>query len=688
MLVRHALLVGINRYPNLPQADLRGCINDVDLMRNLLAERFGFREDTLEVLRDEEASRDAILDRMNAITERIGSGDIVVFFYAGHGSRVVDSGAYFESIVPADSGHDTKPNRDILDFEIDGWIQRLNHVTPFVTLVMDCCHSGSVTRDAFGERVRALPSDPRGLAAWTGTQRAAKLRLRGLREGLELAGWVAGRRRAVVLAACRASELAWEHRWFDGVKVRRNGAFSFFLGRALAQAAPGTTWRDLFECLAPAINREVPAQHPLAEGKVDEELFGRAQAPPSSYLTVLSVRADQVALSGGAAHGVRVGSRWQLVRSQVEGANDTTGGTLEIARIDSTSSLARGDWETCEGTIQGQRAILVEDVVDPELYVVVPEADNAACRYLRTLVDEEPLLLRIDDRDRADVAILRIAARVTLGQGDPLPGLGPLAAPQWAVLGRDGDLAAPLVAATDNDVGEIEQLVRMMVSIARFRALLAIDNPSAGALRGQVQMRALPAPCPNGLDHGRRRALGNHPRAFLEGDRTDFEITNVGSTNCYVSLLEFGVDYAIRLLAPYSGHPTYRLGGEKGGQSGGIPLAGGTTFSVRNYYDQDPARSAQVRGGLYLSLPSAFPWSTASAQSCGQIYLKLIVTAMPADFEFLRRPAARALHRHPLERLLHRCAAGSGSRSFAASLLDSDPTGDWTTVTLALNVRR
>jgi hypothetical protein len=57
---RHALLIGVNRYPNFgPRQQLLGCINDVEVMAALLSSSCGF-EDAV-TLCDDEATREGIL---------------------------------------------------------------------------------------------------------------------------------------------------------------------------------------------------------------------------------------------------------------------------------------------------------------------------------------------------------------------------------------------------------------------------------------------------------------------------------------------------------------------------------------------------------------------------------------------------------------------------------------------------
>src|SRR5690349_15236474 len=105
--MRHALLIGINRYSRIPSSDLRGCVSDMELMRSLLIDRFGFPAESIRTLRDEEATQEAIRGSLAALAAAAGENDVVVLFYAGHGSRMADPrqpGRMIESMVPGDSG--------------------------------------------------------------------------------------------------------------------------------------------------------------------------------------------------------------------------------------------------------------------------------------------------------------------------------------------------------------------------------------------------------------------------------------------------------------------------------------------------------------------------------------------------------------------------------------------------------
>ena len=172
---KRALLVGINRYQFV--SGLQGCVNDVRLMERLLVDRFGFAPPQVTVLTDEAATRDAILAALDQLVADTAPGDVVVFHYAGHGSQMTDregdeASGMDNTLVPVDSGRDWRAqggacqeNRDITDDELGLRLNALADRTPHVTVLVDACHSGTITRDVgggeFGVRSRGVEPDRR-----------------------------------------------------------------------------------------------------------------------------------------------------------------------------------------------------------------------------------------------------------------------------------------------------------------------------------------------------------------------------------------------------------------------------------------------------------------------------------------------------------------------------------------------
>ncbi len=139
---KRALLIGINQY-DAPEdgssgcLPLHGCVNDVELQKELLIYRFGFATQNIVTLTDHAATRNNIAD---AITEHLAAqtlpDDLVMIHFSGHGSRLGN----YNTLVPVDSGLPQKllPQNilhDITEQEWQGWLQAI--ATDRVLCVID-----------------------------------------------------------------------------------------------------------------------------------------------------------------------------------------------------------------------------------------------------------------------------------------------------------------------------------------------------------------------------------------------------------------------------------------------------------------------------------------------------------------------------------------------------------------------
>lgn len=156
-----ALLVGINNYQQVP---LQGCVTDVKLQQQLLIHRFGFNEKDIQLLTDEEATRQGILTAFEEhLIKQAKPGDVVVFHFSGHGSQVSDPDCDFpdclnstfvpiDSVLPLDYPLQGGPVKDIMGHTLFLLMSALQ--TENVTVVLDSCHSGGGTRGNFRVRSR------------------------------------------------------------------------------------------------------------------------------------------------------------------------------------------------------------------------------------------------------------------------------------------------------------------------------------------------------------------------------------------------------------------------------------------------------------------------------------------------------------------------------------------------------
>jgi len=146
MSTRRALLVGIN-YPGTTYP-LQGCVNDVNLMADILTEHYGFTDATQRrMLTDASATTAAILERLEWLVADTKAGDVLYFHYSGHGSQLVNQtyeadvepDGLDEIICPVDLNWRDKVIRD------DDLKRIFNKVPNGValTVVLDCCNSGT-----------------------------------------------------------------------------------------------------------------------------------------------------------------------------------------------------------------------------------------------------------------------------------------------------------------------------------------------------------------------------------------------------------------------------------------------------------------------------------------------------------------------------------------------------------------
>lgn len=151
---KYALLVGIADYKSLPakakdgKSDLRGPLNDVRMISEVLTDRYGFPNQNITILTDENATRQKIVDAFHRqLINQSQPGDTVVFYFSGHGSQVTDNNGdeppdgdgLDEVLCPYDIEFKGGKNL-ILDDELGNWLRAVADRN--VVVIIDSCHSG------------------------------------------------------------------------------------------------------------------------------------------------------------------------------------------------------------------------------------------------------------------------------------------------------------------------------------------------------------------------------------------------------------------------------------------------------------------------------------------------------------------------------------------------------------------
>ena len=309
------LLIGCTEYPEIrksmpnPSAyratvALEGCVNDVDLMRRTLAEKFGASEismlvgwdDAHEESRPTEKNVRAALERLAATEYR--HGDRVIVHYSGHGVQQPDDGddesdgldeawllADGRKIKSVDAAG--KPRDDyagtLRDDELGARLRAIRDRGASVWCIMDCCHSATGTRGATDPQARTRGLD----AAVVGIdlRPTVSIAAPNAHQGSPMDDASQGSEGLVVFYAAQSFQKVPEVRLPDDAGMEKSyGLLTTTVARGLRRCGRQLTFAELFEHVV-AGYREMGRQNevqPLSEGDIGRPVFdeGRGLSTP------------------------------------------------------------------------------------------------------------------------------------------------------------------------------------------------------------------------------------------------------------------------------------------------------------------------------------------------------------------------------------------------------------------------
>ncbi|SFM81365.1 caspase family protein [Variovorax sp. OV329] len=360
---QRALLVGVSELASQPTSLwLSAPRNDVILMRQVL-QQHGFASDEITVLADGVSgaalpdSRQ-IRDALQRLLARSQSGDFVLLYFSGHGTRVRDATKRYaepdglaENFLARDArlapGNAMPLAGGLRDVDFDGWIRAFMARGVFVWSVFDTCSAASMTRGV-----------PRSTAAEPADD---EVRFRGIQAD-ELARGGADAAPAVEIApppeppVPRARYVAFfaseSHQVTPELRLPRNdraakpqGLLTWAVAESLGRRP--ASFRDLFNQVvslyAPVISelesrfpqRELPS--PVAEGNLDLPLFAGNGAPQTTRPAWPARRAgSQLTLSVGQLDGLEPQQEVRVVATLADGTQRA--GTTRLEQVELASA--------------------------------------------------------------------------------------------------------------------------------------------------------------------------------------------------------------------------------------------------------------------------------------------------------------------------------------------------------------
>jgi hypothetical protein len=590
--VRRALLIGINDYVGVQ--GLRGSVNDVETMREVLLTRWGFSEANIKVLTDRAATRAAIFAALEELVGATGPNDTVYLHYSGHGSEVEDlngdeQSGLDQTLVPQDGR--TGEVRDIVDDELAVIIARLRARSAII--VLDSCHSGTATR-SIDIRARSVPRDRR-IQLY---KQAAKTR----------AIVPDMRSRFVVLSATPAAELA-----LDGpVDGRYVGFFSHSLAKSMSMAPPGATLKEVFSGVARELDRlqaqigRASMPQPQLEGPpalLDQPLFtplvhadpsaAAAQEARLPWLALLPLTRTAGRLEKGTLLGATVGSKWSIYPpGETQFPPGAALGVATIERLEGLDAIVR--LESSHPLDPGSRAVAL---------LAAPAAAVVPVRLMAMPAEQQARIKRL----LASSAIVRI-----VGANESARFLIDMKGPDVRLLTADGLHVVGMLGAMD-DIAAAE-LNRQLQRSINVTEILTLDNPASRLIvkahvvgREPLAIRGITVVADTEAAHMHVKRA-NEERAA--GNSLQLEV-NV-SADAYLTIVDVDSEGSVNLLFPNSSQLSgfHRDGAARGGEPVVIPdslqpgngagfywdySAPGGTDTIRVFASTDFATANKIR---------------------------------------------------------------------------------------------
>jgi hypothetical protein len=274
-MTKKALVVGIDKYNN-PQYELQGCTMDATVMSGVLQDHDGFPRDTIRMVLDDRATKANILERLDWLVRDNKPGDILTFFYAGHGSQVRDrdgdelEDGLDEILCPCDMNWDDPLTDDI----IHSYLVRVPQGVTMV-IVFDCCFSGTATRSLWAEvtedkKIIGEPIYKKN--RFIKPPIDIEYRSRGIDLKTRRIGEVATQENHILLSAATSYQEAQETR-IDG---QARGAFTYYLVDSLKKVNWQATYRQAHDETVMRLKDKGFVQIPQLEGpaaSMDKPIF-------------------------------------------------------------------------------------------------------------------------------------------------------------------------------------------------------------------------------------------------------------------------------------------------------------------------------------------------------------------------------------------------------------------------------
>lgn len=549
----YALLVGIDKYHPESRGvnELKGCTNDIKAIEAHLRKQIATENKwklVEKILTNDLATREAVIDGFNNHLCQADSEDVVLFYYAGHGSyetapeffRNQERDGKIETIVCYDSR--TSSGLDLVDKELSYLIEQVAKNNPHILIILDSCHSGTATRDPeVVERQTNSDGQVRDLKDFLFPKEWLDYRLSNSYQ----------RPRHIAIAACRNIQTAKEHTGSDG---QPRGAFSYFLTEALQRTNGSLSYANLVQDINALITGKVKDQSPQIEATSDDLIktfLEGAAGEPINYFTLSYDNNSHRnwVINGGILHGIRPTSQGDTFLAIFPQGTEPEK-LQEIGNAICEATLTQVFTEVSIAEIIGDRSQLSPDEPYWAIVTSVPlpklkvyfQGDVVGVELARTA------LLTVN----ASKASLFVRETESLTDADYY--LEAINGQYWIKQFADKQpLVAPVPEAPDTEgytKKSANQIIKRLEHIARWRNILELKTPPTSQIKaGDVEMEVIVT---SGGKEYSSKTEASGLRGEYTGDDKNLEppgikitVSNKSDKELYFQVIELAGSYAI-----------------------------------------------------------------------------------------------------------------------------------------------
>jgi hypothetical protein len=527
MKTLHALIIAIDNYP-IPAHRLKGCRNDASAFAEYMVEYskangLTYREKRLF---DADATRQAIMDNFSHY-KAAKDDDVCVLYYSGHGSQMAAAPEFWdeedgksETLVCYDS---RMPNgRDMIDKELATliWLATKDRDGHFLA-VMDCCHSGSNTRDPANVTERKTrdnsPFVPKDISQFFGKEHWKKSQPPSSRH--------------VHLAAAKADETAKELN-IDG---KQRGAFTSNLIKALKETGAMVSYQELMSRVSQRVMNLVEKQSPQCAAY---------KVPADIGLTFMgaSIKKGEFLVSYDKVEG------WIINIGQVQGL-PTSGATFlldkgrEIRTTAVLTNFSKVDglnMDSKDSQFKASLKNVAEINIDlPRLKIAFSkEGEKEGVTILKSEMKKNPppSIQFVDNPNEADFLIRAKDTSYRLTKRE------------------DVTADFPVFRRVEGyNIMSANSFLQNMQTVATWQAKMMLDNPLTKIQDGEFELLVLdsndkPFPTTQKLANNKTITLTHYELRQPAADKeviAQFAIKNTGKRAYWVSGVYFGSDFGI-----------------------------------------------------------------------------------------------------------------------------------------------